>query len=670
MNILWLNQFLLFLLPLALLPLALHLFARARPKPYKFSSNRFLSQVAQKNVRIKRPYDILLLVLRTLLFLMLLLLFCRPVICNFSGSGGMFKRKNIVLLVDASASMGYMTGGQTAYAAACAEASEILDSLNSDDRSNLIWIRLRPNAEFSTVGANTGYLRQALRREPVSSEKGNPAAAVKQAVEMLKEVTGNREICIISDFQKTQWQDCQLEVPEDIKLVTIKVGGSDGANTAISSVETTPSEPLPGEQCDINCRISNYSSEAVGTSVYMSAGEFNANRSVMLPPSGSGVNVFRHRFTSAGSRNMAFSLKEDAFPADNTFFKVIDVRPALRIGILEQEQYPAFFWKKAFEALDWANVEVVDMNIEPDRLRQYDVLMLSGWDGSMNDKILDFLKAGKAVVCAPGKGLKTSDLKILTGTDVGATPVYRENSSTGYRLRLEAAEDPVFELFSGSEYGDVADGVFFSRMHLNSDIAVAGTRLLMYRDGVPALVRYKTSGTFYLWNIELDHQYSSWASRTQFLPQLAELILKGARPPSRPVQQIYPGERLQLMPGRQVTFDGLSLTDINGKKYKLQCTYSGRGLRALSEPLMVPNIYIWRFRDSEIARGVVNFPLDESDLATLDDVEINKIGMKLVGGTELGMLNDGFELWPWLLAVAVLAALAEGIVMLRSNKVS
>ena len=61
--------------PLALLvavPLLVHLLARARPPVRAFSSAEFLLQALRLRIRLKRPRNWLLLVLRTLLFAALL----------------------------------------------------------------------------------------------------------------------------------------------------------------------------------------------------------------------------------------------------------------------------------------------------------------------------------------------------------------------------------------------------------------------------------------------------------------------------------------------------------------------------------------------------------------------------------------------------------------------
>ena len=123
-------------LALVLAPLLLHLFARSKPPHYAFSSVEFILRIVRQTIRVKRPRDWLLLVIRTLLFAAVVLLFLQPLYFSKRRLSGPFERKNVVLLVDATASMGYTEGAQTRFASACAHASEILSGLSARDTAN------------------------------------------------------------------------------------------------------------------------------------------------------------------------------------------------------------------------------------------------------------------------------------------------------------------------------------------------------------------------------------------------------------------------------------------------------------------------------------------------------------------------------------------------------
>src|SRR6266576_2405559 len=106
------NWGLLWFLPLALLPILLHLLTLYRLRTVELSTYRFLFDSYVQQRRRLQFLEALLAMLRTLFLLLLVLLLCRPVVKHWdrlfgasAGSGG----REVVLLVDCSASMNART---------------------------------------------------------------------------------------------------------------------------------------------------------------------------------------------------------------------------------------------------------------------------------------------------------------------------------------------------------------------------------------------------------------------------------------------------------------------------------------------------------------------------------------------------------------------------------
>ena len=152
---------------LVLVPLLVHLFARSRPPRYAFSSLEFLRRVMRQTLRVKRPRDWIVWLLRTLLAIALIALFLRPM-SRSTGSASPFERRNVVVVIDRSASMAALAGGRSRFAAACAEASELLADLGRRDAANLVWMDSSPDAVFPELGPNVPYLLGHVRSATVS----------------------------------------------------------------------------------------------------------------------------------------------------------------------------------------------------------------------------------------------------------------------------------------------------------------------------------------------------------------------------------------------------------------------------------------------------------------------------------------------------------------------
>src|SRR3954454_13624026 len=119
----WLSSFLLhpalfWFLPLALVPVLLHLLTLHRLKTVELSTFRFLFDSYVQQRRRMQFLEALLAVLRALFILSLIFVLSRPIIRHWDrlfGSSGGAGGREVIVLVDCSASMSARTGGLTAF---------------------------------------------------------------------------------------------------------------------------------------------------------------------------------------------------------------------------------------------------------------------------------------------------------------------------------------------------------------------------------------------------------------------------------------------------------------------------------------------------------------------------------------------------------------------------
>jgi hypothetical protein len=672
MSLLFANSALLPLLALAALPLLLHLFARARPPLYRFSSVELLWRVLRHTRRVKRPQDWLLLALRTLLIAALVLTFLQPMLFLAGGSGGGGQR-NLVVIVDATASMAWVDGAQTRFAAACAEAAEVLSGLTAADTANVIWLDAVPDGVFPGLGRNRGYLQQALRHGRVTSEAGDINGALRLALAMLAaEPGGHSALCLVSDFQASAWQGLTVEIPKTIQTVRLRIGTPErpAANAALARISCDPAVPLLGEDATISCEVRNFGPQPRRCPVYLTLAEGRQSREVLVPAWGTGEAVFTQRLSQAGEFAVAAALDEDAFPGDDRRWLVATARPGLPVGLLDEDAGTAARWRQALAALDWARVSA----LTPDDLATgdlpHEVLLLAGWHGAFAPRLRAFVEQRGSVILSPAADLAASDLAVLTGVAAGRADSARgrwEALSPPRHLRLRAPADPLFRLFASGEFGDPAGGSFRGRWaSAAGDLPGGGTVLLEYDDGVPALVRYHGSGSVFLWNLPLAPEHSDFAARVEFVPFLAELLLSCRETVQGPSAgaEVACGEPLAFELPDGLAAADLQLRDGAGAVVPTRLQDAGGRQRLVAGNSAPPGLYTWQQGETVLAQTAVSFPRIESDLRLQRDAELAGTGaVALHGGAEVRRLRDGIPLWPWLLAVALAAALAEGLAL-------
>ncbi|MEM1059878.1 MAG: BatA and WFA domain-containing protein [Verrucomicrobiota bacterium] len=664
MNLVWQNAWLAPALALIAVPVLVHLFARAKPPAYQFSSNEFIRRANKKTLRLKKPQDLILLLIRTLLFAALILLFLQPMLFSrFFSDGG--DSRHVVLLVDASASMAYAEGGRTRFSAATAQASEVLGGLEAGDTANVIFLTRSPEGALPELSPNLGFLRERLRSAQLKPQSMSAAPALSAALAQLEAAPGTREVWVLSDFQATAWRDQKLEVPPDVRLVQVRIGQEEASNVGVLNLKTDPPVAFAGDEVTVSAEVANFSPEPRRVTAYLEAGESRASQPLNLEPWSRGVASFPAR-ALPGEWEITVRVDEDALTGDNQRGVVLPVRDALRVGIVAEPEGAATaeIWARALRALGRSDVR----RLEPDALGSQDdldVLFLAGWRGdeAATRRLRELRERGLSIVWMPSPD---GDAAALFEAEASGAP-RRERLREPMRLRLDTNEDPVFALFADGQYGDPTRGEFSSRLKLTEGwVPARSTPLLAYADGQPALARLPNPagagapGTLMLWNLDLDPAVSNWAGQPEFLFVLGELLESLAQQAVAEVIGPQPGDSLFWQPRTQVVPSEVSLQGPDGAAVELLEGGTGSGLLQ-SLPVAKTGVYEWQLRGESAKRQAVNFPAAESDLRTLTPTAAEGgDGVIVDGSVAIREFSEGTDLWPYLLLLGVALVIIEG----------
>jgi hypothetical protein len=655
---------------LALLPLAIHLFARARPRLFDFSSVAFIRRALRFTQRVRKPRDWLLLALRTAAAVALVLLFLLPVMFS-PGKGGLFARRNVVVILDASASMGWSDGSQTRFAVACAEASEILAGLAARDSANVILAGTAPRPLFPAMGGNIGYLQDELRRARPTAEPIDPEAAIRLAVRLLNDQEGRKEICIVSDFQAANWRGIQPRLPPDIGLTGVSAARRESPNAAILRVEVDPVRPLQGEEVTVLCDVVNFSAAPQRKTVVLAVESARASREVVIPPWGRATVPFKQRVASTLPFTVTASFTEDTFPGDDRRWAVVEPSDVLRVGIraFGKGEATAAVWARGCRALGWAQPELLTPETVANVERPCDVLMLAGWDGTEPGPVRRLLERGIPIVWYPAAGMPLERMAAFatnglpSGGAKGVTEWVEKPDGVGLIVGLPG--HPVFSAFAEGEFGDPARGRVRGHLALSASQLPPGDSLLAYADGTPAVWFFRGPLPLVLWNIPLDKGLSSVQSQGEFLPFLGELLLgirRGSPGAALPAPAGLPGQPLTCRPGIELRPDEIRLKGPDGAEVAVQPLDAGGGV-VVSVPVARPGVYEWSIGERVVGREAVNFPGMESDLRSLSASEIKAFGaMSAASGREVREWQAGIPLWPRCLGFALAFLLCEGAV--------
>lgn len=132
------NPSALFLLPLAALPLIIHLFRRDKAKVIPFPSVILLASTRTHTWKRSRLQELLLLAARTIIILLLVLLLAGPLVNNILPSWMAARRAAAVIIIDDSASMSTTNNGKSFLTEAREKATELISGLDPDSKVAVI----------------------------------------------------------------------------------------------------------------------------------------------------------------------------------------------------------------------------------------------------------------------------------------------------------------------------------------------------------------------------------------------------------------------------------------------------------------------------------------------------------------------------------------------------
>src|SRR5579871_1759397 len=178
-----LHPALLWFLPLAAIPLILHLLTLHRLKTVELSTFRFLFDSYVQQRRRMRFLEALLAMLRTLFLLLLVFLFMRPIVKNWGnlfGAEGGTSGREVILLLDSSASMNARSAGVSAFDRAKKAAISVVEHLGREDRVTLIRVGATPEELFSRFSTDTKGITEKIDALKTTSSRANFFAALLQ----------------------------------------------------------------------------------------------------------------------------------------------------------------------------------------------------------------------------------------------------------------------------------------------------------------------------------------------------------------------------------------------------------------------------------------------------------------------------------------------------------
>jgi hypothetical protein len=682
----------------AAVPIAIHLLSRRRSRRLAFSAVEFILRSRKQKVRHIRLRQILLLVFRTLLVAAIAFAIARPMLrpkeAVAAAPAGLTAT---ALVLDASLSMRYQMGGKTLFQRAKDEAKSLLDGLPSESASTLIICDGR-TAEAAPPSFDRVELKRRIESAEVTYRPADVTACINAAANALgQSPLEGKKIFVLSDLTTPS---IRLDAPPP-KVPTPKgevlpevvfidaAQGNSMPNLSVIDVSLAPSAALGTRGFEVSATIRNSGDKpAENVTVTLKVGGQPATRGyVDVPARGTAKKVLSHRF-DPGTQFVEVSVAADALPDDDarTFIVKVprDVRALVVDGAPAAVKYKdeAFFVDAALgpgQTGGRISATFLDADAAQARpLTDFDVVLLLNVPTpktSFVESLKTFANSGGGVFISMGDQVNPDEYNAVFGSFLprpmhvvrtAADPEQPSGQAGPPPARFARVDfmHPAFAIFDGASEG-FDSARTFKYMLLRPDAQADERVLASYDDGSPALIEARRGkGHVVLYTSTVDRDWTDWPIRTSFLPAIQQLTsyLAGGLD-ERPPMPVLVGETRPLK-----VPEGTTLAEVRGPDGK-PVRLNDQGI-----PVDKPGAYTVSIREGAGTRDIADLAfaavLDpkESDTTRLSKEELaehfgGEAHASVSGGADSALPKTGTPLWTWLLVAAMLAFVAEGVLV-------
>ncbi len=569
---------------LALVPLIIHLLNRRRHKPMQWAAMRFVVAAHRKVRRRVQMENLLLLLLRMGAVALLALAIARPFTGESSPLAGMTEtRRDLVLIVDGSASMGWREGVETVFERATSRARDIVRELSGarGDRVLVVLAGGYPRTAPWTTPEQALSLLDALQ---VTEEPLDLAAALSEAIAAAERedslgARGALEVRLLSDLQRRSFLPAELRAGQeplsealdrlrelDVRALVEDVSGapSQPQNLGIASVRPSARVLGPRMPADLRVEVRNHGpSPRGGVRVALEVdGERRPATIVDVPARGRAEAVFPLVFARAGEHTLVARVEDgDKLPLDNARALVLAVPPPVRVllvngapgAVIEDDEVgflravlepPAddggpLAGAAPFEARTVAPEDLGSLAAE---IEAFDVVWMANVENlptAVVDRLEAWVAAGGALIVSLGDLVDAAgwnarawraDGSGLLPAELAGRVAVRSRSEGWHRVKSFATEHPALSFFADERFQPLLTEVPVYEFLATRPVASAKVLATLDDDASsPLLVeRAYDRGRTFLWTTSIDPAWTRLSESPATLVPLVHELLRYA----------------------------------------------------------------------------------------------------------------------------------------------
>jgi len=448
----FLTPIFLFALPLAAIPVLLHLYRRQQKNVMPWAAMQFLEDAVTEGRRWDGLEEWILMALRALAVAALVFSVAQPLLQGSwlgSGSG-----RDVVLLIDDSLSTARTTDGSTVFDDIRRQADDVLNKVDAGDRIHIVlaangprWIANQDDAKSTDAATAKERLRNL---KPTGGTVNwlkcvNSALAAELAEGADSDSNDTRQVIVVADRQAWGWQTENTGSWQQVRsllgeeaesaAVSIMLCGPEVApesNLAITEQNVSRQQIGPQDTVEVTVQVRNTGTHTSDeTSVTFSVnGNEQSSRAIAALEPGEATSVnWNWQSSAAGIFELDSQLdSDDELTPDNhdaVIVEVVEEVPVLVVAgpadgsdRIPETRYlaTALGYHSGEDADDWQSVyrpKIISVDqltdISLDRYRAVVVTQVGSINSDVVDQLRSFVEAGGGLWLVLGRATKRAD---------------------------------------------------------------------------------------------------------------------------------------------------------------------------------------------------------------------------------------------------------------------
>lgn len=657
------------------IPIAVHLFNFRRYRKVYFSNVERLQELQQETRRQSRLREYLILLCRILFVVFMVLAFAQPVISRRSQSvhrGGSV----ISVYVDNSYSMENTGRDGQLLETAKQKAREIVAAYKPGDRYQLL-TNEASGREFRWLSREE-FLTALEEVEPVPSTVFMSTMAQRQHDFLHSSSAVNMYAYVVSDFQKTTSDLAMMPRDTMIRTTLVPLEGSQTANVYIDTMTLSAPVCYQGNTITAKVTVVNTGDEAVEkvpVRLYVNNKE-RAIATVDLSAEGRATVDLSFVVDCGGVLDGRIEISDYPITFDDRLYFVLNVRDKIRALEIDGGQKNEYL-SKLYEndsALTFQTMSLGQMDYGQVSKQDYIILNeLPEIPTGLGQALIAFVKDGGTLTVIPSETSEVDGYsQMLAQFKAPRLAQWRKTPAKVSKMNAESSlYRNVFEGNNESLELPKVTGYF----KMVADGGVARESLMALENGDDYLVQTQMGGgRLFLFAVPMRLEMTDFVQQALFVPTLFNMALY-SRPAGVPYSVLGDGRPI-LLNTREVG-EVSRLVDQDGKVDLIPDIRrrEGRYYLVMHDQIKASGCY--RLKTSAGEEGIAfNYSRFESDLdyyergevlrmvkgQHLEEYEVIKTPEKSLEAI-IKAQNDGVSLWRWCLVLALLALLAEMIVV-------